>query len=118
MGILIPCVAKHLLRGVLSQTPGNFLAEKTWNTSLKTDASIGALPWFTLEPSVEGWSGGLATLTNEKRNLHNTISQKVDSLGWLALVSSPEATFGPHAQILHDEPGSELIGDVVQLEGA
>ncbi len=29
MGILIPCVAKHLLRLVLSITPGNFLAECT-----------------------------------------------------------------------------------------
>lgn len=26
IGILMPCVAKHLLRGVLSMTPGNFFA--------------------------------------------------------------------------------------------
>lgn len=36
MGILMPCAAKHLLSGVLSMTPGNFLAEKTWNLSEKT----------------------------------------------------------------------------------
>lgn len=42
IGILIPWVAKHLLRGVLSITPGNFLAENTWKTSLKQDARTGA----------------------------------------------------------------------------
>ena len=44
MGILMPCVAKHLLRLVDSMTPGNFLAEKTWKTSLKQEASTGAEP--------------------------------------------------------------------------
>lgn len=42
IGILIPCVAKHLLRSVLSMTPGNFFAEKTSNLSLKHEARTGA----------------------------------------------------------------------------
>ena len=42
IGILIPCVAKHLLRFVLSMTPGNFFALKTWKMSLKQDARTGA----------------------------------------------------------------------------
>lgn len=49
MGILMPCVAKHLLSGVLSTTPGNFFAEKTVNISLKQEASMGALPVLTIE---------------------------------------------------------------------
>lgn len=48
MGILIPCLANALLRGVLSTTPGNFLAEKTWNSLLKPEASIGAELVLTL----------------------------------------------------------------------
>jgi hypothetical protein len=70
MGILIPCVAKHLLSGVLSQTPGNFLAEKTWKTSLKADARTGALPVFIVGVAVsEPLAGGAPTLTKEKRSL-------------------------------------------------
>ena len=42
----MPCVAKHLLNDVLSMTPGNFLALKTWKTSEKVVASTGALPVF------------------------------------------------------------------------
>jgi len=42
MGILIPCMAKHLLRAVLSMTPGNFLALKTWKGSEYVVARIGA----------------------------------------------------------------------------
>ena len=54
--------------GVLSQTPGNFLAEKTVNDSLKQDARIGALPVFTLAvlPATLGIG---ATLTNENLSL-------------------------------------------------
>lgn len=48
MGILIPCVAKHLLRLVLSMTPGNFFAENTWKTSLKVLARTGAEPVLSL----------------------------------------------------------------------
>lgn len=44
IGIFIPCVAKHLLSGVLSITPGNFLALKTWKMSLKAVARTGAEP--------------------------------------------------------------------------
>lgn len=50
MGILMPCPAKHLLRGVLSMTPGNFFALYTWKASLKHEASTGALPVFKLLP--------------------------------------------------------------------
>lgn len=46
IGILTPCVAKHLLREVLSFTPGNFLALHTVKTSEKADASTGAKPVF------------------------------------------------------------------------
>ena len=49
MGILIPCVAKHLDKDVLSTTPGNFFAENTVKASLKVDARTGALPVFTME---------------------------------------------------------------------
>ena len=44
----MPCFAKALLRGVLSTTPGNFLAEKTWNSSLKQVAKMGADPVLSL----------------------------------------------------------------------
>lgn len=107
MGILIPCVAKHLLRGVLSQTPGNFFAEYTWNTSLKDAARIGAAAWFTIEPFAETWLGGLATLTNEKRSLHECVSDAIDQGNTLECL--PKVTLGPHAQILHDEPDADLI---------
>lgn len=53
MGIFIPCAAKHLLNGVLSQTPGNFFAEYTWKTWLKHEARMGTLPLFI---AVEGLS--------------------------------------------------------------
>lgn len=42
----MPCVAKILLSAVLSITPGNFLALKTWKTSLKQEAKTGAEPLF------------------------------------------------------------------------
>lgn len=63
----MPCVAKHLLSSVLSQTPGNFFAEYTWKTSLKTEARIGDLPSLTgLSPF---WSALGLTSTKENRNL-------------------------------------------------
>jgi hypothetical protein len=73
MGIFIPWLAKHLLRGVLSHTPGNFLAEYTWNASLKQEARIGALPVLTTElefddPPLADLEGA-ATLTKENRSL-------------------------------------------------
>lgn len=67
MGILIPCVAKHLLRSVLSQTPGNFFAEYTWKTSLKTEARIGDLPLLTGRSPF--WPGGGLMSQNENRSL-------------------------------------------------
>jgi hypothetical protein len=51
IGIFMPWVAKHLLRFVLSITPGNFFALKTWKTSEKVLASTGADPVFRLPPS-------------------------------------------------------------------
>lgn len=53
---------------MLSQTPGNFLAEKTVNDSLKHDASTGDLPVLTLGPGPPPLGVG-ATLTNENRSL-------------------------------------------------
>jgi len=44
----MPCVAKHLLRLVLSITPGNLFALKTWNTWEKQLARTGADPLFKL----------------------------------------------------------------------
>jgi len=41
IGILTPCSANLRLSGVLSHTPGNFLAENTWKGSLKWVASTG-----------------------------------------------------------------------------
>lgn len=44
-------------------TPGNFLAEKTWNGSEKTEASTGAVPWLiTGAPFVDSVDG-VPTLT-------------------------------------------------------
>ncbi len=39
-----------MLRLVLSMTPGNFFAEKTWKISLKVEASTGAEPVFSDVP--------------------------------------------------------------------
>jgi hypothetical protein len=50
MGIFMPWPAKHLLSSVLSMTPGNFLAEKTWNGSEKAVARTGRLPVESFEP--------------------------------------------------------------------
>jgi hypothetical protein len=70
---LIPCVAKHLLNGVLSTTPGNFFAENTWNSFEKQLARIGALPVFTIEIWFAGLPLGVLvgapTLQKEKRRL-------------------------------------------------
>lgn len=59
----MPCVAKHLLSGVLSMTPGNFLALKTWKMLLKHEAKTGADPVFRVwwPPGVP--EAGLPTLT-------------------------------------------------------
>lgn len=44
-------------------TPGNFLAEKTWNGSEKTEANTGAVPWLmTGAPFVDSVDG-VPTLT-------------------------------------------------------
>lgn len=78
IGILIPCVAKHLLSAVLSHTPGNFLALNTWNGSLKTEARIGALDWLIpvpeLEEPEEGRGVGRPTFTKENWSLLVSIS--------------------------------------------
>lgn len=69
----MPCVAKHLLSPVLSQTPGNFLAEYTWKTSLKQEARTGAFPVLTMELELpccplRAEDGG-PTFTKENRSL-------------------------------------------------
>lgn len=71
MGCLLPCRAKHLLRPVLSTTPGNFLAEKTVKTSEKHEARTGAFPVLTRHGELAFFCGGegTPTLTNEKRRL-------------------------------------------------
>lgn len=68
MGILMPCVAKHRLRSVLSMTPGNFLALKTWNIWEKQDASTGADPLLSDVASV-----GEPTLTKFIFNLQKLL---------------------------------------------
>lgn len=73
IGILIPCVAKHLLNGVLSTTPGNFFALYTVKTSEKHAAKTGALPVLRMEFWFEGFPLGVVdggpTLTKERRSL-------------------------------------------------
>lgn len=75
IGILMPCVAKHLLNPVLSTTPGKRLALYTVKTSLKHAASTGALPVLTpvmaTLPALVLLVGEAETptFTNEKRSL-------------------------------------------------
>jgi hypothetical protein len=74
----MPWVAKHLLRSVLSTTPGNFFAEYTTNGAEKQEARTGALPVLIAPDgiyielgSAVGVLGapGAPTFTNEKRRL-------------------------------------------------
>jgi hypothetical protein len=74
----MPCVAKHLLRFVLSTTPGKRFAEYTVKTSEKQAASTGALPVLTAVIGTalllalgfaEDGEPGTPTLTKEKRSL-------------------------------------------------
>lgn len=66
----MPCVAKHLDKGVLSTTPGNRLAEKTVKGSEKQAAKIGALPVLTVDDAFgPSMVFGMPTLTKEKRSL-------------------------------------------------
>lgn len=90
MGILIPWVAKHLLRAVLSTTPGNFFAEYTVKTSEKQEARTGALPVLIapdwVRDAAVSESGvpepvGAPTFTNEKRRLKE--SQYIDIGLWV-----------------------------------
>lgn len=64
----MPWWANCLDSGVLSQTPGNFLAEKTVKGSLKHDARTGDLPVLTLAVLPLVLEVG-ATLTNENLSL-------------------------------------------------
>jgi len=76
MGILIPCVAKHLDNAVLSTTPGNLLAEYTVKGSEKQAARTGAEPVLTRDElffpvpgaPLGGGGDGTPTLTNWKRS--------------------------------------------------
>lgn len=79
IGILIPCVAKHLLNSVLSTTPGNLLAEYTVKTSLKHAAKTGALLVLTVVIGIAPLGlafaevldvVGTPTFTNEKWSLY------------------------------------------------
>lgn len=76
MGILIPCVAKHLLRWVLSTTPGNLFAEYTTKLSEKQDARTGARPVLTVVVETffpADWpTFWTPTFTNEKRSLETS----------------------------------------------
>lgn len=93
MGILIPWAAKHFDKVVLSQTPGNFLAEKTVKTSEKHEARTGARSLLT--PMPEEGRAGWATLTKEKRRLLVSCQQLVQVTlfnerlrAWLLLTGS------------------------------
>ena len=82
MGILIPWCANCFDSGVLSHTPGNFLAEKTVKTSLKHDASTGVLPMLTCDGlPLAIWLGGAATLTKENLSLRGDGSKLVNCWG-------------------------------------
>lgn len=79
MGILIPWCANCFDSGVLSHTPGNFLAEKTVKTSLKHDARTGVLPMLTCDGlPLAIWLGGAATLTKENLSLRGDESKPVN----------------------------------------
>jgi hypothetical protein len=105
----MPCVAKHLLKGVLSMTPGNFLAEKTWKTSLKQEARTGAEAVFRVWAAV-----GEPTLTKFIFNLRH--SQLV--LGMELRSQLPERAFSPDTKILQYEPDAHLVIRVGQLKSA
>lgn len=76
----MPWVAKHLLKSVLSTTPGNLFAEYTMKESEKQEARTWALP-VLIRPdgiyiefgSAVGVLGALGapTFTKEKRRLQN-----------------------------------------------
>ena len=77
----MPCVAKHLLRLVLSTTPGKRLAEYTVKHSEKQAARTGAFPKLTevMDWPLDSWLPGVVdvgepdgtpTFTKEKRSLH------------------------------------------------
>lgn len=109
MGILIPCVAKHLLRLVLSMTPGNLFALKTWKTCEKQDARTGA------EPLLRLWGDdGEPTLT-----------KFIFSLSFVSMGcylgkhprDKPKATLRPDTEILQDEPHTHHSIRVGKLKG-
>ena len=93
----MPCVAKHLLRFVLSTTPGKRFALYTVKTSEKQAARTGALPVLTPVMATEP-EGPLVvgeaetpTLTKEKRSLGG-VSER-DGMG-KRRGNVPEGSFG------------------------
>lgn len=113
----MPCSAKHLLSGVLSITPGNFLAEKTWNGSEKTDARTGAEPWLRTGCP---FSEGAPTLTKFILRLEDVSCIRGGQIfffffRWRGNI--PEDPLSPHAQVLQDEPHADLVIRIRQAEG-
>jgi hypothetical protein len=112
-----------LLKGVLSTTPGNFLAEYTVKTSEKQAARTGALPVLMLavcRPFVPlGGAGievgvvGAPTLTKENRKLW-VISKSAMMYNYKRY--EPKVTLSSDRQILKHEPDANTLISVCQAE--
>lgn len=108
----MPCRAKHLLSWVLSITPGNFLAEKTWNGSENTDARTGAVPWLIT---------GAPFVVSE--DCVPTSTKLIFRLGFRQLLRSrycgtnlPEGPLCPNTEILENKPHANFVLRVRQTE--
>lgn len=109
----MPCNAKHLLSWVLSITPGNFLAEKTWNGSEKTEARTGAVPWLMTGAPLVVSEDCVPTSTKLIFSLGDWVS---DCLAMIRREDLPEGALGPNAQILQNEPYADLVVGICQAE--
>lgn len=111
----MPCVAKHLLRCVLSTTPGNLFAEYTMKLSEKQEARTGATPVLTVVvetflPDPVPWT---PTLTKEKRSL-----ELVRECWGHEDTYIPESAFSSNREILKDKPNSNLVFRIGQSKSA
>ncbi len=99
--------------GVLSQTPGNFFAEKTVKTSLKHEASTGDLPVLTTGPSPLPFGGG-PTLTNENLSLKRGQVSPTRLAQWFCprgvkKQNIPEVALGSDTEILEYKPNADFV---------
>lgn len=120
----MPWCANCFDSGVLSHTPGNFLAEKTVKTSLKHDASTGVLPVLTCDGlPLAIWLGGAATLTKENLSLREDVSKPVNCPGHPPRLPGgkrnlPKVALCPHAEVLEHKPDANLVVVVREPECA